>query len=166
MLLACNCTTIMVQKLCFSFSSPTLFIILYLSINYKKKANQVWIYGNKKMDFMLLKSISYLFKINSHKHWEAIFIQIKLFIIHSYTLSALHCDQKVAFIGCVWREMMPKGTAIIFDEWICWWANPSLSNCLLSCFPRIVCMALWCIEASLHRKQTMEFECLVIECNT
>lgn len=68
------------------------------------------------MDFMLLKSISYLFKINSHKHRESISIQIKLFIIHSYTLSALHCNQKVAFIGCVWREMMLKGTAIIFDE--------------------------------------------------
>ena len=166
MFLSCNCTAFNVQKRCFSSSSPTLFIILYLPINYKKKANQVWIYENKKMDFMLLKSISYLFKIDLHKHWESIFIQIKLFIIHSYTLSALHCNQKVELMGRVWREMMRKRATIIFDEWICWWVNPSLSNCLLSCFPRIVCMALWCIEASLHRKQTMEFECLAIECNT
>ena len=65
---------------------------------------------------MLLKSISYLFKINSHKHRESISIQIKLFIIHSYTLFALHCNQKVELMGRVWREMMPKRTAIISDE--------------------------------------------------
>ena len=65
---------------------------------------------------MLLKSISYLFKINSHKHRESISIQIKLFIIHSYTLSALHCNQKVELMGRVWRKMIPKRTAIIFDE--------------------------------------------------
>lgn len=68
------------------------------------------------MDFMLLKSISYLIKIEVRYNRESISIKIKLFIIHSYTLSALHCDQKTAFVGRVWREMMPKGTAITFDE--------------------------------------------------
>ena len=68
------------------------------------------------MDFMLLKSISYLIKIEARYNRESISIKIKLFIIHSYTLSALHCDQKSSFVGRVGREMMPKGTAITFGE--------------------------------------------------
>ena len=68
------------------------------------------------MDFILLKSISYLIKIEVRYNRESISIKIKLFIIHSYTLSALHCNQKTAVMGRVWREMMPKGTAITFDE--------------------------------------------------
>ena len=68
------------------------------------------------MDFILLKSISYLIKIEARYNRESISIKIKLFIIHSYTLFALHCDQKTAFVGRVWREMMPKGTAITFGE--------------------------------------------------
>ena len=68
------------------------------------------------MDFILLKSISYLIKIEARYNRESISIKVKLFIIHSYTLSALHCNQKVVFIGCVWHEMMPKETAITFDE--------------------------------------------------
>ena len=65
---------------------------------------------------MLLKSTSYLIKIEARYNRESISIKIKLFIIHSYTLSALHYDQKSAFVGRVWREMMPKRTAITFDE--------------------------------------------------
>ena len=68
------------------------------------------------MDFILLKSISYLIKIGTRYNRESISIKIKLFIIHSYTLSALYCDQKTAFVGRIWREMMPKRTAITFDE--------------------------------------------------
>ena len=68
------------------------------------------------MDFILLKSISYLIKIESRYNRESISIKIKLFIIHSYTLFVLHCDQKTAFVGRIWREVMPKITAIIFDE--------------------------------------------------
>lgn len=51
------------------------------------------------MDFILLKSISYLIKIEARYNRESISIKIKLFIIHSYTLFALHCDQKTAFVG-------------------------------------------------------------------
>lgn len=51
------------------------------------------------MDFILLKSISYLIKIEVRYNRESISIKIKLFIIHSYTLFALHCDQKTAFVG-------------------------------------------------------------------
>ena len=68
------------------------------------------------MDFILLKSISYLIKIEARYNRESISIQFQLFIIHSYTLSALHCNQKVELMGRVWREMMPKRTAITFDE--------------------------------------------------
>ena len=68
------------------------------------------------MDFMLLKSTSYLIKIEARYNRESISIKIKLFIIHSYTLFALHCNQKVELMGRVWREMMPKRTAITFDE--------------------------------------------------
>ncbi len=68
------------------------------------------------MDFILLKSISYLIKIEARYDRESISIKIKLFIIRFYTLFALHCDQKSAFVGRVWREMMPKRTAITFGE--------------------------------------------------
>ena len=68
------------------------------------------------MDFILLKSISYLIKIEVRYNRESISIKIKLLIIYSYTLSALHCDQKSSFVGRVGREMMPKETAITFDE--------------------------------------------------
>lgn len=68
------------------------------------------------MDSILLKSISYPIKIEARYDRESISFQIKLFIIHSNTLSALHFNQKPAVMGRVWREMMPKGTAIIFDE--------------------------------------------------
>lgn len=51
------------------------------------------------MDFILLKSTSYLIKIEARYNRESISIKIKLFIIHSYMLSALHCDQKTAFVG-------------------------------------------------------------------
>ena len=65
---------------------------------------------------MLLKSISYLIKIEARYDRESISIQFQLSIIHSYTLFVLHCNQKVELMGRVWREMMPKRTAIIFDE--------------------------------------------------
>ncbi len=65
---------------------------------------------------MLLKSISYLIKIEARYNRESISIKVKLFIIHSYTLSALHCDQKAAFVGRIGREVMPKETAITFGE--------------------------------------------------
>lgn len=68
------------------------------------------------MDFMFLKSISYLIKIEARYDRESISIQFQLSIIHSYTLFVLHCDQKSAVMGRVWREMMPKETAIISDE--------------------------------------------------
>ena len=68
------------------------------------------------MDFILLKSTSYLIKIEARYNRESISIKIKLFIIHSYTLSALHCDQKTAVMRRVGREVMPKRTAITFDE--------------------------------------------------
>lgn len=68
------------------------------------------------MDFILLKSISYLIKIEARYNRESISIHFQLFIIHSYTLFALHCDQKSAFVGHIGREMMPKETAITFDE--------------------------------------------------
>ena len=68
------------------------------------------------MDFILLKSISYLIKIEVRYNRESISIQFQFFTIHSYTLFALHCDQKSAFVGRVGREMMPKKTAIISDE--------------------------------------------------
>jgi hypothetical protein len=68
------------------------------------------------MDSILLKSIFYPIKIEARYDRESISIQFQLFIIHSYTLSALHFNQKTAVMGRVWREMMPKGTAIIFDE--------------------------------------------------
>ncbi len=68
------------------------------------------------MDFILLKSISYLIKIEARYNRESISIKIKISIIRFYTLSALHCDQKTAFVGRVWREMMPKRTAITFGE--------------------------------------------------
>ena len=51
------------------------------------------------MDFILLKSISYLIKIEARYNRESISIKIKLFIIHSYSLFAQHCDQKTAFVG-------------------------------------------------------------------
>ena len=51
------------------------------------------------MDFILLKSISYLIKIEARDNRESISIQFQLFIIHSYTLSALHCNQKAAVLG-------------------------------------------------------------------
>ena len=66
------------------------------------------------MDFMLLKSISYLIKIEARYDRES--ISIKIFIIRFYTLFALHCDQKTAVMKRVGREMMPKETAITFDE--------------------------------------------------
>ena len=65
---------------------------------------------------MLLKSTSYLIKIEARYNRESISIKIKLFIIHSYTLFALHFNPKTAVMGRVWREMMPKRTAIISDE--------------------------------------------------
>lgn len=68
------------------------------------------------MDFILLKSISYLIKIEARYNRESISIKIKIFIIRFYTLFALPCDQKTAFVGRIWREVMPKETAITFDE--------------------------------------------------
>ena len=68
------------------------------------------------MDFILLKSISYLIKIEVRYNRESISIQFQFFTIHSYTLFALHCNPKAMVIGRIWREMMLKETAITFDE--------------------------------------------------
>lgn len=51
------------------------------------------------MDFILLKSISYLIKIEARDNRESISIQFQLFIIRFYTLSALHCNQKAVVVG-------------------------------------------------------------------
>ena len=53
------------------------------------------------MDFILLKSISYLIKIEARYNRESISIKIKLFIMHSYTLFALHCNPKATVMGRV-----------------------------------------------------------------
>ena len=77
MLLSCNCTAIMAQKLCFSFSSTVLLLILFTSTFYNKKiilsqrnSNKKWT-SIKWSPFHLFSKLirtnienQYLFKLN------------------------------------------------------------------------------------------------------
>ena len=51
------------------------------------------------MDFILLKSISYLIKIEARDNRESISIQFQLFIIHSYTLSLYTATKRLRLLG-------------------------------------------------------------------
>lgn len=51
------------------------------------------------MDFILLKSISYLIKIEARYNRESISIKIKLFIIRFYTLSLYTTTKRLRLWG-------------------------------------------------------------------